>query len=306
MTRARYHLGCPVWSNRDWVGELFAPAAKPGDFLRQYSAVFDTVEGNSCFYGLPKPETVLRWRDEAAPGFRFCFKFPRVVSHERQLRGVAAETVEFLDRLTPLAEAGRLGPSFLQLPPRFGPDDLPVLRDYLTALPAGFQYSGRGAASCLFAKGEAERQLNRLLRTSIPDRVVAGQLAPCSTPTQPIWIPGPPRAGSRRALPVHAIKAWVHVRSSVTSAIPSPRRTGRICLAPWLDKIDLWLNEGREPWPCLHPHPQQSTGSCAWPAFAVSRVAADPPSRGGPAAALAGGGDGRRRLTVGRLGRNQA
>ncbi|HRW67817.1 MAG TPA: DUF72 domain-containing protein, partial [Candidatus Competibacter sp.] len=77
MTRARYHLGCPVWSNRDWVGELFALTAKPSDFLRQYSAVFDTVEGNSCFYGLPKPETVLRWRDEAAPGFRFCFKFPR-------------------------------------------------------------------------------------------------------------------------------------------------------------------------------------------------------------------------------------
>ena len=61
MALARCHLGCPVWSNRDWIGELFTAGAKPGDFLRQYSAVFDTVEGNNCFYGLPRPETVSRW-----------------------------------------------------------------------------------------------------------------------------------------------------------------------------------------------------------------------------------------------------
>ncbi|MCK7577878.1 MAG: DUF72 domain-containing protein [Chromatiales bacterium] len=57
-----HHPGCPVWSNRDWVGELFAVNAKPSEFLCQYSAVFDTVEGNNRFYGLPRPETVIRWR----------------------------------------------------------------------------------------------------------------------------------------------------------------------------------------------------------------------------------------------------
>ena len=248
MTRARYHLGCPVWSNRDWVGELFAPAAKPRDFLRQYSAVFDTVEGNNCFYGLPRPETVLRWRDEAASGFRFCFKFPRVISHERRLHGVTAETTEFLTRLTPLAEAGRLGPSFLQLPPRFGPDDLPALRGYLSALPAGFQYAVEVRHRAFFVKGEAERLLNRLLRGLGLDRVMLDSRAlfdadPADPDTRIAQ-------GRKPRLPVHAIslgpRPFVrYIGHPVPEANPP-------YLAPWLDKLALWLDEGREPYVFIH------------------------------------------------------
>jgi len=53
MAIERYFLGCPIWSNKDWVGELFAPDAKQKDFLQQYASVFNTVEGNTTFYGLP-------------------------------------------------------------------------------------------------------------------------------------------------------------------------------------------------------------------------------------------------------------
>ncbi|WP_171923235.1 DUF72 domain-containing protein, partial [Escherichia coli] len=34
------------------------------------------VEGNTTLYALPKPEVVLRWREQTTDDFRFCFKFP--------------------------------------------------------------------------------------------------------------------------------------------------------------------------------------------------------------------------------------
>jgi uncharacterized protein YecE (DUF72 family) len=58
MTLKRYYLGSPFWSNRDWIGSFFTPSAKPKDFLSQYSSVFNSVEGNNTFYGLPKAATV--------------------------------------------------------------------------------------------------------------------------------------------------------------------------------------------------------------------------------------------------------
>ena len=72
---ARYYLGCGSWANRDWVGRLFSPQARPADFLRQYSAAFSAVEGNTTFHGLPTRATASRWKAETPEGFRFCFKF---------------------------------------------------------------------------------------------------------------------------------------------------------------------------------------------------------------------------------------
>ncbi|HRD66906.1 MAG TPA: DUF72 domain-containing protein [Candidatus Competibacter sp.] len=248
MTLARCHLGCPVWSNRDWVGELFAAGAKPRDFLRQYAVVFDTVEGNNCFYGLPKLETVIRWRDETAPGFRFCFKFPRTISHERRLRDAGAETAEFLDRLTPLAVAGRLGPSFLQLPPSFGPADLPALRDYLVALSDDFRYAVEVRHRAFFTKGEAERQLNRLLFELGVDRVMLDSRALfAADPADPDTRAA---QGKKPRLPVHAISLGPHPFIRYIGH-PEPE-ANRPFLEPWLDKLALWLSEDREPYVFIH------------------------------------------------------
>ena len=61
MSIERYFLGCPIWGNKEWVGELFAPDVVQKDFLRQYASVFNTVEGNTTFYGLPSEKAALRW-----------------------------------------------------------------------------------------------------------------------------------------------------------------------------------------------------------------------------------------------------
>lgn len=248
MTSTRYYLGCPVWSNRDWIGELFTIGSRPGDFLRQYSAAFNTVEGNHCFYGLPKPETVLRWREEAAPGFRFCFKFPRTISHERRLRDCAGETTEFLNRMTPLAEADRMGSSFLQLPPSFAPGDLPALRAYLKALPQGFQYAVEVRHRAFFAKGEDERQLNRLLLELGIDRVMLDSRALFSA--DPVDPDTRTAQGKKPRLPVHAIS--LGLRPFIRYIGHPDLEANRPFLTPWLDKLALWLREGQEPYVFIH------------------------------------------------------
>ncbi len=248
MALARYYLGCPVWSNRDWIGDVFTAHAKPSEFLRQYSAVFNTVEGNNCFYGLPKSTVVTRWRDEAAPGFRFCFKFPRVISHEQRLRNVAAETIEFLNRLMPLAQTDHLGPCFLQLPPSFGPESWKVLQDYLRALPAEFQYAVEVRHRAFFAKDEEERQLNRLLRDLGMDRVMLDSRALFSA--DPVDPDTRTAQSKKPRLPVHAISLGSRPLIRYIGH-PDPE-ANRPFLEPWLDKLALWLSEGREPYFFAH------------------------------------------------------
>ena len=121
-----YHLGCPGWGVKTWVGRLFPTGTRPTEFLERYARVFNTVEGNTTFYALPAPDIVERWRDQVPAEFRFCFKFPREVSHDKLLIDCAAEVETFLARVAPLG--AKLGTLFLQLPPRFDGTLLPRLR----------------------------------------------------------------------------------------------------------------------------------------------------------------------------------
>ena len=121
------YLGCPVWAHAPWRGKFSTASARREEFLPQYASVFRKAEGNTAFYGLPSTATVARWAAEARDDFRFCFKFPRAISHEAQLVGAAElETRRFFERLAPLAE--RCGPCFLQLPESFGVSRLEGLR----------------------------------------------------------------------------------------------------------------------------------------------------------------------------------
>jgi len=168
MSITNYLLGCPIWANKNWVGELFKPKTPARDFLRQYATVFNTVEGNATFYALPAPETVSRWKEETPEDFRFCFKFSRTISHDLKLVGARDQTTEFLSRLAPLQD--RLGPLFLQLPPSYGPNLLPGLEKFLRALPNEFQYAVEVRHPEFFSNSSA--QLDALLSDVGVDRVI--------------------------------------------------------------------------------------------------------------------------------------
>ncbi len=49
----RLRIGCSGWSYQDWVGPFYPRDAKPGDYLKLYSNVFNAVEIDSTYYRTP-------------------------------------------------------------------------------------------------------------------------------------------------------------------------------------------------------------------------------------------------------------
>jgi uncharacterized protein YecE (DUF72 family) len=124
-------LGCPVWSFKGWVGNFYPQGAKPGEYLREYSRRLTTVEGNTTFYAVPPRKTLHAWAEEMPEGFRFCPKLPRAISHQGTLTRHIEEARSFMEVMRQLGT--RLGPAFLQLPPRFSPRQFDDLRTFLGA-----------------------------------------------------------------------------------------------------------------------------------------------------------------------------
>jgi uncharacterized protein YecE (DUF72 family) len=246
MSIQHYRLGCPIWSNRAWSGRFFTAAARPSQFLGQYSSVFNTVEGNNTFYGLPRYDVTVRWSDEAAVGFQFCFKFPQAITHELRLRDAVAETRAFFERLELLSE--HLGPFLLQLPPSFGPADLPVLATYLAELPADFQYAVEVRQADFFAGGEAEQALNGLLQAWGVDRVILDSRA--------LFSASPRDEDTREA---QRRKPQLPVPLIATGTRPLVRFIGhpeiaanRLFLEPWVQQVAEWITVGRTPYIFTH------------------------------------------------------
>ena len=118
-----YFLGLPAWAFTGWKDRYFND--KPSR-LASYARVFNTVEGNTTFYRVPDADTVARWRDAVADtGFRFCFKLPRRVTHERDAD--IEELENFLTAIDPLADS--VGPLLVQFPATVKPENLSVFED---------------------------------------------------------------------------------------------------------------------------------------------------------------------------------
>jgi uncharacterized protein YecE (DUF72 family) len=103
------------------------------DYLREYAKRLTTVEGNTTFWATPSAETVLRWAQDTPAYFRFCPKLPRGISHAGQLMPHLSEAQRFVDLMRNLGT--RLGPMFLQLPPRYSPKLSNDLQKFLAAWP---------------------------------------------------------------------------------------------------------------------------------------------------------------------------
>lgn len=245
MTSPLY-LGLPMWANPDWQGTLYPPHAKT-DLLSDYAAVFSSVEGNTTFYsGAPKPATIAAWARQTPRNFRFCLKLPARVTHEQRLARLD-EAWAFLEAFSPLHD--RMGPTMVQLPRDFGPDELPRLEALLRQWPSELPCAVEVRHPAFFAKDAAEKALNQLLITHGVDRVMLDVRPVFSTP-----------AGHHEGL----IKAQdekprlpLHVLS--TANRPIVRFIGHIdktinsgYFDPWIERIALWINQGKTPFLFVH------------------------------------------------------
>jgi uncharacterized protein YecE (DUF72 family) len=108
-------IGCSGWNYRHWR-ELFYPQGLPARrWFEYYAGHFDTVEINSSFYRLPKPETFRKWRDQAPPGFRYAVKANRFLTQAKKLKDCAEPLQRMMAPFRVLGD--RLGPILYQLPP---------------------------------------------------------------------------------------------------------------------------------------------------------------------------------------------
>ena len=239
-----YFLGCPSWSENAWREYLYHADARTGDFLGLYSQVFNAVEGNTTFYARPAPATVERWARIMPAGFRFTAKFPGDVSHVDDLRGQLDSALAFTQLMAPLGE--RVAPYWLQLPAQFGPARLAELAYFLDELRVPVAVEVRHDA--FFARGEEERQLNRLLHERGIERICLDPRALFSCTSRE---PG--------VLHAQAKKPKVPPRPCAFSLHPQVRFIGHPeleanepFLSPWVDKVAGWIEEGRSPYVFLH------------------------------------------------------
>lgn len=235
-----------MWSNRDWVGSLFPSSANSQSYLKHYSSFFSSVEGNTTFYALPSREVVASWLEQTRPGFRFCFKLPRTISHDHGLRHSGLELKKFFHRLQPLSS--RLGSFMIQLPASFAPDKLGDLKSFLEQLPAEFNYSVEVRHEGFFQRDDNERKLNQLLQDHTVDRVSFDSRALFSRPA----ITAAEIDGKKKKpqLPVHAVS---------TGSQPIVRFIGcsdmahnQQYLLPWVKKIEQWVAQGITPTVFIH------------------------------------------------------
>lgn len=132
-------IGAPVWSNKEWNGKIYPDNCKPAEMLHYYSRQFNSIELNVTHYTIPSDDTIKMWKNAVPTHFRFCPKWPQVISHDSFLKGLNGLKLEFIRSVMLMEE--QLGTTFLQLDPSFDTSYMPALDEFLKILPEGFPIS---------------------------------------------------------------------------------------------------------------------------------------------------------------------
>ena len=243
-------VGCAMWAYRAWHGHPLPERVGKEDQLAAYAEWCNAVEGNTTFYGLPSATTVASWADQAPDGFRFLFKLPRSITHERRLRNADAEVQEFLELLAPLGS--RAEQLSVQLPASFGPPDLGALATFVRRLPAlgaeGHRIAVEVRHPAFFDGSVARSTLARVLAD------VGGEWIVLDSTT---LFESPPTSDAERE--TWARKPRLPVHRKAVSDRPVVRFIGRDDPAatvagwqPWIPVVADWLREGRTPTVFVH------------------------------------------------------
>jgi uncharacterized protein YecE (DUF72 family) len=141
-----YYLGCSGWNYGEipekggWIN-IFYPD-KQTKRLRYYSEFFNTVEMDSTFYEefySKMTKGLFFGMVKAIPNnFEFSIKVPERITHIKKLdinKDVIFDFKEFLDKISPLYNSGKLGAILIQLPPSFSIEYFNTLEKFLENIP---------------------------------------------------------------------------------------------------------------------------------------------------------------------------
>jgi uncharacterized protein YecE (DUF72 family) len=250
---ARLWLGLAVWGFDGWLGSFLPADARPADRLRHFARRMDCVEGNDSFYGVPSAAVLERRRQQSRPGFQFCPKLPRAISHEGLLDDKVEDALAF-GRHMKDGLGDRLGPLFLQLPPSLGPDEGPALARLLNPWrrELGHPLLVEVRHPDWF-RPQWQARLDHMLERMGMGRVVLD--------TRPIYQgPGDAQEGNPRkkpALPLHAVRTGPVALVRYISHPQDDANTDT--LEEWAERVHQWLDEGTTVYFFVHcPQEQHS------------------------------------------------
>ena len=141
------YLGTSGFSYKDWVGPYYPEGLPRSAWLSFYAREFKTTELNFSYYGLPTTSTLERLLEKTPADFLFTLKAHKDMTHQREdNEGVFSQ---FVNALSPLLDAGRLGCVLAQFPWSFRPGQesleyLSFLRQQMGSLPVVIELRNRG------------------------------------------------------------------------------------------------------------------------------------------------------------------
>jgi uncharacterized protein YecE (DUF72 family) len=92
-TKPRIRVGIGGWTYTPWRGPFYPADLTQKRELEYASRQLSTIEINGTFYGLQKPESYMKWRDETPDDFVFALKAPRYATNRRVL-AEAGDSIE--------------------------------------------------------------------------------------------------------------------------------------------------------------------------------------------------------------------
>lgn len=206
---------------------------------------------------MPNPKVIKKWGEQTPQGFKFCFKFPRYITHQRKLNEVENEVLQFVKLFEPIRE--KTGPFMIQFPDTFGPQDLYKLESVFSVLPKIFSYAVEVRHPDFFDHGKNERNLTSLLKSFDINRVIFDTRKLHSV-----------KATESSILEAQKKKPKVPVRFDTSSSRPVLRYVGtndvlnnEPYLKEWAIIVAEWIDEGLHPYVFIHaPNPADQPKLC--------------------------------------------
>ena len=169
MRPGRVRIGLSGWTYKSWRGRFYPEGLPHKRELAHIGSIFPTVEINSTFYSMQRPDSFGRWAELTPDDFVFSVKGPRFLTHMKRLNDPVAPLGNFFASGI-LRLGAKLGPILWQLPPNFhfNPDKLDAFfrllpRDTQAAAACGRRHDHRLKARAWLRTGPRRQRLRHAL-----------------------------------------------------------------------------------------------------------------------------------------------
>lgn len=239
-----FWIGCALWGYKPWIGDFFPPGSRAVHLLKLYGERLTAVEGNTTFYSIPDAKTIARWVCDTPPGFHFCPKFPKSLTHSGLLQPKVREALQFIEQMQGLGD--RLGPLFVQLPPRYSPAQWDDLSSFLTELANTKVEIALEVRHLDWFKSSYGDRLDSLLSSLQMGRVLLD--------TRPIYdVPDDPQLEAERKKPRVPVVFSITASFSLIRYISHPNWEMNLSfLQDWVDVVDQALQSGKRVYFFVH------------------------------------------------------